>query len=288
MIRRFSSRRSILPLAAAATLGPLLAACAGGPSPGESAAEGTADESVWEALREPRPEPLEGTARVTVSEFLVVQSTNWGLGSGEVGPGLTLSELVAADLLRRRDVHFVERRRFSRAADRVRRGLPRPSGAPPVGSSPGAELILAGSWAPSDSASAVLSLRLTRAETGDVIRSWRVETPPEADPTSLARAVAGSLLRELEAMDRRPGWDDPLEDRGVVAAPSGYRDTGIPVGAAVAFARGLAAEETYDWEEARVAYQSALEAGGQDFFEARVALARIARLRAGGTLGAND
>lgn len=254
--------------------------CAGGPSPG-----GTG--GGWDALLAPRPEPLQGAPRLTVSEFLIVASGSRGLESG-ADPGLTLSELVAAGLLRRSDVHFVERRRFSRAAERVRRGLPRPSGAPPVGRSPGAELILAGSWAPVDSGTAALSLRLTDAETGDVVRSWRVETPAEADPVSLARTTTGSLLSELDQMDRMPDWDDPLEARGTVVAPSTYRRAGVPVEAVSSFARGLAAEERYAWEEARRAYESALEAGGEGFFEARVALARIARLRAGGTLGASD
>lgn len=283
---RSTSRRHLLP-ASAVVLAASLAftGCASGPSPGDA---GPADESVWEELLEPRPEPLPGAVRVTVAEFLVVQATDWDLASTPVSPGLTLSELVAAGLLRRRDVSFVERRRFSEAAERARRGLPRPSGAPPVGRSPGAELILAGSWAPADSATGVLSLRLTEVETGNVIRSWRVETPPGADPTSLARATTGSLLEELGTMDRRPGWTDPLRSRNVVTAPARYRDTGIPVGAVVAFARGLAAEEAYDWEEARAAYQTASEAGGEAFFEPRVALARIARLRAGGTLGASD
>jgi hypothetical protein len=54
-----------------------------------------------------------------------------------------------------------------------------------------------------------------------------------------------------------------------------------------AFARGVAAEDVFDWEAARRAYQRARQLGGQGFFEPDVALARVARLRAGGTLGAS-
>lgn len=270
-------------LVVAILLAPVLAgACAGGPSPGRGGDAG------WSALERPRPEPLQGAQRVTVAEFLVVGSESWSLEGGEIGPGLALSELVAADLLRRRDVHFVERRRFAAAAEQVRRGRSRPPGAPVVGRSPGADLILAGSWALADSTTAALSLHLTKAETGDVVRSWRVETPRNADPVSLARATTGSLLLQLEEMDRRPPWDDPLDRSGAVVAPSRYRPAGVPTVAVGDFARGLAAEERYAWEAARRAYEAALAAGGEGFFEARAALARIARLRAGGTLGAND
>ena len=81
------------------------------------------------------------------------------------------------------DVEFVERRRFSQAADMERRGQARPVGAPPVGVSPGAELVLAGSWAPASADSAYLDFRLTRAETGEVVTTFRRSTPISADPT---------------------------------------------------------------------------------------------------------
>jgi hypothetical protein len=48
------------------------------------------------------------------------------------------------------------------------------------------------------------------------------------------------------------------------------------------------AEDWFDWEAARRAYQGAMEIAGTAFFEPDVALARLARLRAGGTLGASD
>jgi hypothetical protein len=49
---------------------------------------------------------------------------------------------------------------------------------------------------------------------------------------------------------------------------------------------GLEAEERWDWEGARRGYQAAL-AAAPGFLEAEAALARAARLRNGGTLGAN-
>jgi len=239
-----------------------------------------APESVWDALERPRPAALEGAVRVGVSEIVVLTDA-WS-GSERVSPNLGLQELVAAGLLRRRDVRYVERRRFAAAVERERQGLPRPAGAPPAGNSVGAEMLLTGTWAATGD-SATLALRLVNAESGDLVDAWRTGTPRDADPTSVARRIVGSLLERLDELNRLPGWSDPVTG----GAPAVWTDSGIPVGAAMAFFRGLAAEERWEWEAARRAYQQALEVA-PGFFEAEAALARTARLRAGGALGGNS
>lgn len=277
-------RASILPLLllAAGACG-LAVGCAG---PGGGAPEGPGPEEAWESLRSPRPEPLDGATRVTVSDLTLLGQGRWS-ESLPVPAALGLQELVSLNLLRRRDVHFVERRRFARAAERERSGRPRPEGAPPVGRSPGAELVLTGTWVPAGGDSASLDLRLTDAESGEVVRSWRTATPADADLPSLARAAAGGCLRALEEMQRRPDWDDPLRSSTLQPAPAEYRTASVPAAAVEAFLRGLEADDRYEWERARTEYQRALEIGDPGFFEPDVALARAARLRTGGTLGAS-
>lgn len=258
----------------------LVAACGGaapsaGPTP---AADVTMAE--WSALATPRPEPLQGATRVTVSEIEVLSADPWGLAA-PLDPSLGLAELVVAGLLRRRDVQFVERRRFAEAADRERRGLPRPRGAPAAGVSPGVELILSGTWSKLGMAGAFLDLRLTDAETGDVVSTWRTATADGSDPVGVARTVVGGLLTALDGLGRRPVWSDPV----AMAAPSEYRTTGVPLPAVSSFFDGLAAEERWSWTDALGGYRAAARADG--FFEAEALMARAARLRLGGTLGAS-
>jgi hypothetical protein len=217
-----------------------------------------------------------------LTEVQILGSDPWDL-SAPVDLPLGLTELAAAGLLRRRDVQYVERRRFAAAVERERRGEPRAAGAPKAGESPGAEYILSAAWIRLGLDSAHLELRLTDAQSGDVVKTWRAATANDADPTAVARTIVGSLLSALKQMNRLPSWSDPVPD----AAPSTYRSTSIPKSAVEAFFRGLAAEDQWDWEGARRGYQAALSQGGSSFVEARAALARAARLRLGGTLGAN-
>jgi hypothetical protein len=137
------TRVSFAAAATVTTASIVLAACAsaGGPSTADTGAAATS-ESVWASLNRPRPAPLPGAVRVTVSNLLLLHQP-WSL-QGPITPAIGMEELVAAGLLRRSDVEFVERRRFSAAAERERRGQPTPRGAPRVGVSPGAELILTG------------------------------------------------------------------------------------------------------------------------------------------------
>lgn len=272
---------SLLPSAGSGiTLAALIAlwGCAGGP-PAPSTIP-MAPENVWASLNRPRPEPLDGAARVSVSEITVLTSTWEKLE--EVGKTLGLQELIAAGLLRRRDVQYVERRRFAAAVERERRNLPQPRHAPAAGTSAGAEYLLMGAWAATGD-SAVLALRLVDAQSGEVRSSWRATTPSAADPTSVARHAVASLLSELRDLGRLPDWSDPL----TTAAPSEYTPSGVSPSATRAFFAGLAAEELFDWEGARRGYQSAKE-NSPGFFEADVALERVARLRAGSTLGGSD
>lgn len=273
-IRRRPPKASIL-IAATATM----AACAGGAPSSGPAPVASASEAEWQALATPRPEPLPGSARVTVGEIRLMGSDPWDLEAAVDVP-LGMSELVAAGLLRRRDVHFVERRRFAIASERERRGLPRPPGAPAAGVSPGAELLLTGTWASLGLESAYLELRLTDVETGDVVRSWRTATPNDPDPAALARVAVGGLMEALGEMGRRPEWTDPRPE----SAPTTYQATSVPTAAVESFLRGLAAEERWSWDGALGGYRAAA-AVAAGFFEAEVALARAARLRMGGTLG---
>jgi len=257
-------------------------ACGGGApedDTGPAPAPADASEAAWRALATPRPTPVEDAPRVTVGTVEILASPEWGLAPG-VDASLAVAELASAGLLERRDVRFVERRRFARAAEAERRGLPRPDGAPPVGVSPGAELTVNASWASVGLDSAYLELRLTELESGDVVATRRIATADDADPVSLARTLVGSALEALEELGRLP---DREAASGAVG-PSGYRGAGVARPAIAAFLRGLAAEERWDWEPARRGYEEAL-ARTAAFPEAAAALARTARLRTGGTLG---
>jgi hypothetical protein len=266
---------------AAILLVPFFHGCVGA-GPATGVGTGPTPESVWEALNQPRPEPLEGAARVSVEELRLALDP-WSL-QGPVPAALGVQELASAGLLGRRDIEYVERRRFSAAAEKERRGEPRPRGAPPVGVSPGSEYILSASWVPVSANSGSLELRLLQAETGALAATARRVTPASPDPVALARSMVSGLLEALEGLGRLPPWPDPFPE----GAPREYVATDYPVEAVTAFFRGVAAEDRYDWEGARRAYQEALDAAGPGFREARPVLSRVARLRAGGTLGAGD
>ncbi|NJD18978.1 MAG: hypothetical protein FIA95_06815 [Gemmatimonadetes bacterium] len=192
-----------------------------------------------------------------------------------------MSELVAAGLLRRRDVQYVERRRFAAAAEAERRGAARPEGAPPAGVSPGAQYVLTATWASVGLDSAFVDLRLADAQSGAVAASWRGATAPDADPVAVARRIVSGTLSALGSLGARPARQDPVEG----AAPAAYRPSGVSAAALASFFQGLAAEESWSWERARAGYQSALAGAGPSFLEAAAALARTARLRNGGALG---
>jgi hypothetical protein len=263
-----------------AVLALLLAACGGGAgAPTAAVAPPETSEAAWKSLATPRPDALDGAARVSVGQVDLIGPDGGALGATD-DPGLGVLELVAAGLLRRRDVRFVERRRFAAAAEAERQGRTRPPGAPAAGVSEEPEWVLSVTWAPLGTGTATLEMRLADGRTGAIARSWRRETPADADAVSLARAIVGSLLDELDGLERRPAWADPI--RG--SAPAEYTPAGISQAATAAFFAGLLAEDAWKWDAAHRAYVEALDAS-PDFFEAQVALARTARLRMGGTLG---
>ena len=264
----------VKPLPFLLLLVPALAACAGRPA-GGPAAPSPAD--PWAGLATPRTSPLPGAPRISIGEISAPPS--WAGATGRASLGL--QELVAAGMLRRADVQYVERRRFDALAQLERRGLPRPEGAPPLGTTPGAELVLLGS-ALALADSTWLDLRLVDPGSSETRAAWRLAAPASSDPPGLARAVTGSLLAALARIRDLPGWEDPLPG----AALPAYSPSGIPDAAWRAFLAGVSAEDRYDWDGARSSYQRALQLGGPHFFEAEAALARAARLRAGGTLGA--
>ena len=248
----------------------VLSACAGAPTatPGPT----PATEAEWRALRTPRPEPLPGAARVAVTSVDFLGAYTWP-HEGSVSADLGVAELAIAGLLRRPDVHFVERRRFGAAADAERQGRPRPAGRPPVGVSPGAEFAAMAVYAPLSGTLASLEVRLTDMRTGDVAGATRVQVSASADALLMGRALVEGILVVLDGLGRLPVWDDPQAN-----APGADR---VGSDAIDNFLRGLAYEEAFRWEYARDAYQAASQA---DFPEADAALARTARLRLGGTL----
>jgi hypothetical protein len=258
-----------------------LAACAAG-APPAPAAPATASDAEWQALVRPRPVARAGAPRIAIGQIAVGEGAPGSVAS-PVPPAAALQELVGAGLLRREDVQWVERRRFAEAAERERRGLPAPAGAPPVGTSVSAELILTGTMSPVLGDSAYLDLRLVDAATSANRAAWRVRVPRDADPTALARRVTGSMVAVLDSLGTLPDWTDAVAD----AAPRRWTPTRVPLAAVESFLRGVAAEDRYEWEVARRAYQRARELGGGTFYEAEAALARVARLHAGGTLGAS-
>lgn len=256
---------------AVALAGLAVTGCGGGAT---SMASDVASEAEWRALREPRPEPLGGAARVAVGEISFLGAVEWDF-PGTVSASLGMSELVVAGLLRRRDVDFVERRRFEAGAESERRGA-RPRGQPAAGVSRSADFIANATWVPAGAAGTSVEIALVNPETGDVAAAARRSVPADADPVLLARSIVDGIVQALAEADRLPAWSDPLGE--VNAGPSG----GVSTDALASFLRGLAAEEVWQWEEARRGYAAA--AADPRFHEARTALARTARLRLGGTL----
>jgi hypothetical protein len=250
------------------TLTAALGACAGGSMAGSD----TASEAEWRALRAPRPEPLAGAATVTVGDVQLLGAFPWPHDA--VPAPLALSELVTTGLLRRRDVDFVERRRFAAAAAAERAG-PRPSGQPPAGVSRSAEFQVQAVWLSTGAGSAV-DVRLVRLESGEVAAGTRRALPSGTGAVRLARQIVAAATELLDEMGRLPSWTDPLGSANDVAR------LGVRPSVLDDFLRGLAAEERWRWEEARRGYQAAR--ADPSFFEAAVALARTARLRLGGTL----
>lgn len=276
---RYPARLSLPGIALSALLAAGCGGGGGGATPGAAPAPRASD-AEWAALATPRPAPLPGAARVSVGEVQILGEPAWSSAQG-VEIGLGMAELVSAGLLRRSDVQYVERRRFAAAVEAERRGQTR-EGAPPAGVSPGARYIASATWASVGLDSAFVDLRLSDAQSGAVVATWRGATAADADPVSVARRIVSGTLAALDKLGERPAWQDPAPG----AAPPGYRPSNVPDAAVVSFFRGLAAEETWSWERARVGYQAALSAGGSAFVEAAAALARTARLRNGGTLGA--
>ncbi|MEQ1857078.1 MAG: hypothetical protein ABL963_11425 [Longimicrobiales bacterium] len=274
-----TSRHHVPRAAALVTLGLIattMSACAGGP--GAPPAPVPATEAEWQALASPRPTSAPGAPRIALATVELTSALAWSTGS-PVSASLGLTELVAAGLLRRADVRFVERRRFAAAADAERDGRARPRGAPAVGVSEGAEWVATVVLASLGAGQSALEIRLADAATGAVRTSRRELVPSDADPVGLARQAVAGILAALGSQGRLPEWTDPLPN----AAPTTYRPSGASERAVEDFFAGLAAEEAWSWERARVAYQSAATSVG--FVEAAAALARTARLRRGGTLG---
>ena len=223
-----------------------------------------ASESAWQALLHPRPAPLPGALRIAIGQITLGNEQPWALAAG-LPAAVGVQELVSSGLLRRADVQFVERRRFAEAAERERRGLARPAGAPPVGTSPGVELILTGSMSPVLGDSAYVELRLVEPATSGYRAAWRVGVSEGGDPAALARRVTGSLIAVLDSLGTLPEWTDPLP----ATAPRVWQASGVSLAAVDSFFRGVAAEDAYQWEAARRAYARARQFGRRRLLRAR-------------------
>ena len=239
---------------------------------GGAPASGSADDAEWRALALPRPEPLPDAPRVSVGDVTVVGPPGSGPRVGGVTPGLALQELVSLALLSRRDVRFVERRRFAEAAARERASRPAPAGAPRAGVSEEADLLATAAWTAVPPSPGRVDVRVAHAATGRIVATWSGALAPRAPLPQAARTMVAGLLAALDEGPGRPG-----------TAPPPDATARISDGAVAAFLQGLEAEERWSWDEARSAYLRA--AGAEGFDEAGAALARLARLRMGGTLG---
>ncbi len=214
---------------------------------------------------------------MSVAEALLTADP-WGLPQS--GSALALTELVSVDMLERRDVSFVERRRFTPAAERQRLGLPAPAGQPPVGTSAGAEWMLHITVVTNPAVPGALDLRLVHVESGANRAGWRVAVPVEADLVGLARLVVGSVMLQLNELAL-----GVARDASAPVVSDTYADSAVPGGATTAFLNGVRWEDLYRWELARASYESALARANGNFREAETALRRTARLRSGGSLG---
>ena len=241
--------------------------------------ESVASEATWDSLATPRPEPLPGAARVAIGAVQLLGELTWN-PTVDMSRELAVAELVAAGLLRRRDVHVVERRRFAAAVAAERSGQRRRRGAPPAGVSPGADFIATAVWVQLTPDQSSVEIRLVAARTGATEGTARVALGAEDDPVAIARWIVTALLQALDDVGRLPAWEDPVAGADGTTTSSRVADATLR-----SFLQGLAAEEIWDWEGARRGYQAAT--GDQAFFEAAAALARAARLRLGGTLGEN-
>lgn len=264
----------------------LLAVAPGACASAGGAASGAESMGGWAGLVQPRPEPLDGAAAVALGDLTFLPAAPFDTPP-PLTPGTAVMELLAAGLLQRRDIRFVERRRFAAAAERARTGQPAMPGQPPLGTSRSAEYVLQAVWARSG-ARGRLDVRLTDPASGRVVEAWRTETPASPGAVGLARAMADGLAAALHGLGRLPSWDDPVQRRVDLEAGAAYSDDGVPPGAVGAFLEGIAAEDGFEWDAARRAYERAMRAGGDAFPEARAALARAARLRAGGTLAESE
>ena len=231
----------------------------------------------WTALATPRPEARPSAAHVSIGGIEIVGDLGWPPGA-DTSLEFVVEELVAAGLLRRGDVRFVERRRFTRAARLERMGAERPAGAPPVGVSAPADFLASATWISFSAERSTIEVRLANSTTGGIAASTRIELEHQATVLDVSRGVVGGVLEALDRLGRLPRWEDPL-----AGSDGTTGSVEVEQEALLAFAAGLAAEDAFQWERARMGYQSALR--DERFHEAGVALARTARLRLGGTLG---
>ena len=244
-----------------------------------TAGSGVASEAEWRALRVDRPTPLNGAIRVSVGDIDFAGPYAWP-GAG-ISSSIGVHELVAAGLLRRRDVEFVERRRFVAIADAERNGETRRPGQPPAGVSVTPSFSIQAVWIPLSATRTSVEIRLMDVLSGEVVQSTRAMLPSEPDAVTLARSIVDGAIAMLDDEGHLTAWVDSLASEPANAEAT----SGVSPASLVNFLAGLAAEERWNWEGARRGYQAA--AAEPAFHEAVTLLARAARLKLGGTLAEN-
>lgn len=248
----------------------VLAGCGGAHGTIQSDAGPPRSPVNWEAIRQVRPDPVTDAPTVTVPPFE---------GLLPEGMSVTLAELVMARFLHRRDLVMVDRRRYAAAVERLRRGLPADPSAPEPGLSPGADWILEAAASPTPGDDVTLTVRLTESATGRIAATRAVTSPSKSGWLGAAREAGDLLLDMLREAGRLP-VDGQETAPWALAGPVDSPEEAVRL-----FAEGVGAEDRWAWEEAGSAYEAAGQAGGAGFTEAAQALARVSRLRAGGTLG---
>lgn len=261
----------------------ILAGCASAAGPTPSTEARAATEAEWRALRTDPVQPLPDAPALSVLEARI--GGEWtGPGGQHAALAAGLTDLVAAGLMRRADVDFVERRRFGPAAEAERLGRTAPARQPPPGVTRSLDYMVQVTWLPLPGGDATAEVQLVAPGSGEVVEGTRTTMPRSSDPVFVARAIVETTLQLVDQRATRPPWQDPLaaEMSGTANADG---TSGVSHGAILEFLDGLAAEDRWNWEGARRGYQAA--ATSPSFHEARILLARAARLRLGGTLAEN-
>lgn len=269
--------------AVAISLALALVGCASTPGPSPSSASDVASDAEWRALRTAPVVALPGAPTLSVYEVRIGGAWS-GPGADHDALSVGITDLIAAGLMRRADIDFVERRRFAPAAEAARLGRTASARQPEPGVTRQVDHVIQATWLPLPGGDATVEVQLVEPSTGEVVDGMRATLPRSADPVRVARTVVATALTLVDRQTTRPGWGDPM-NVGSNGSANADGSSGVSPTAIRHFLDGLAAEDRWNWEGARRGYQVA--AADASFHEARTLLGRAARLRLGGTLAEN-